>query len=469
MLRKMILLGLITALLSGRGVQALDIVWDGGEGDWDDLNWSGGQDIFDLTNTLDGSDGWRNTPPDETEDIIIGSGTVNYDADAISSDFRVLQGSTMTITGGATWTHLSNDDWSENRWTQFDMTTLTIDNGTLLRTGEVNDEGGGAMIFGSWRGNDTFGTPDVPIVHQEVDILITNGGLLQNQGQLWFGSWGDTPAGGTIITMTIDNGTVDLTGGDVPLGEAADGDLVFTNRFVDDFDQPTYAINFIGPGTITVDEAGIINATINENEEWEDIDPITYQELWDAGILQANGQSGVDGANFDSFFSVTGQLGQDDYTLTWSVTNVVGDYDGDDLLTANDIDLLTAEVIAGTNNPDFDLNGDGSVNVADRAAWVTGAANTFFGDANLDGEFNSADFIQVFAAGEYEDEIAGNSTWAEGDWDGSGDFDSGDFVAAFAGGAYEQGPNAPAANAVPEPSSLVLLGLAGLAFLSRRK
>ena len=37
----------------------------------------------------------------------------------------------------------------------------------------------------------------------------------------------------------------------------------------------------------------------------------------------------------------------------------------------------------------------------------------------------------VFQAGEYEDNLVGNSTWAEGDWNGDGEFDSADLVLAF--------------------------------------
>ena len=36
------------------------------------------------------------------------------------------------------------------------------------------------------------------------------------------------------------------------------------------------------------------------------------------------------------------------------------------------------------------------------------------GDSNLDGEFNSADLVTVFAAAEYEDGLEANSTWATG-------------------------------------------------------
>ena len=97
---------------------------------------------------------------------------------------------------------------------------------------------------------------------------------------------------------------------------------------------------------------------------------------------------------------------------------------------------------------------------SDHAAWVHSIANTFFGDANLDGEFNSRDLVTVFEAGEYEDNIAGNSGWAEGDWNGDGDFSTSDLVAAFEDGGYEKGPRA-LGRPVPEafwilPSILLL-------------
>ncbi|MCA9201368.1 MAG: hypothetical protein KDA87_27710, partial [Planctomycetales bacterium] len=177
--------------------------------------------------------------------------------------------------------------------------------------------------------------------------------------------------------------------------------------------------------------------------------------------MRANGVSGVDGANFDSYFSVQGTLGQDNYTLTYNASSVAGDFNNDGVLTAADIDLLSAEIRGATNPPDFDLNSDGSVNDADHAMWVNDLRGTYYGDANLDGEFNSGDFVEVFTAGQYEDGIAGNSTWASGDWNGDGDFDSGDFVTAFQAGGYELGPRAAVA-AVPEPASLTLLALAGL-------
>ena len=58
------------------------------------------------------------------------------------------------------------------------------------------------------------------------------------------------------------------------------------------------------------------------------------------------------------------------------------------------------------------------------------------GDSDGDGRFTTEDLVAVFVAGEYEDGIEGNSTFAEGDWDGDGDFTSQDLVYAFQQGSF---------------------------------
>jgi hypothetical protein len=151
--------------------------------------------------------------------------------------------------------------------------------------------------------------------------------------------------------------------------------------------------------------------------------------------------------------------------LAFASGGVRGDFNGNGVLDAADIDILSASVRSGQFETRLDLNGDGSLSQADRTIWVNQLAKTFFGDSNLDKEFNSSDLVFVFTAGQYEDGRPLNSTWATGDWDGNGEFDSSDFVVAFTEGAYEQGPM-PGAAGVPEPSS-VMLTLIGCVYLAR--
>ena len=162
------------------------------------------------------------------------------------------------------------------------------------------------------------------------------------------------------------------------------------------------------------------------------------------------------------------RIGIDNIRVVGKGNIVPGDYNGDQLLDAADIDLLTAAV--GSNDLKFDANGDGQVTSDDRSHWVIELKQTWFGDSNLDGEFNSSDFVQVFQIGEYEDAIENNSSWADGDWSGDGDFTSSDFVVAFQDGGFELGPRL-VASAVPEPvaSCFCLLSLSMLVIQRHRR
>jgi hypothetical protein len=155
----------------------------------------------------------------------------------------------------------------------------------------------------------------------------------------------------------------------------------------------------------------------------------------------------------------------DSWSLAWAPGEGLGDFNSNGLLDAHDIDRLSSEVRSGTNDPAYDLNADRLVDDLDRIVWVETLRNTYFGDSNLDGEFNTNDLVQVFQAGVYEDQIEGNAGWATGDWNGDADFNSRDLVLAFQSGGYEAGPR-PAA--VPEPSASLLL-LIGIAMAARRR
>ncbi|MCA9168661.1 MAG: pentapeptide repeat-containing protein, partial [Planctomycetales bacterium] len=152
----------------------------------------------------------------------------------------------------------------------------------------------------------------------------------------------------------------------------------------------------------------------------------------------------------------------------------LGDMDANDVLDIADVDLLMkvirlqADSLLGWLFPMFNVSNDADVDTADLGMWVHDLKHTWFGDANLDGGFNSSDLVIIFQAGEYEDEVENNSTWATGDWNADGDFTTSDLVVAFQDGGYEQGPRA-ALSAVPEPNGLLslLIGLMGLLLRAR--
>ena len=96
--------------------------------------------------------------------------------------------------------------------------------------------------------------------------------------------------------------------------------------------------------------------------------------------------------------------------------------------------------------------------------------NTYVGDSNLDGEFNSKDLVEIFSANEYEDDTPLNSTWSEGDWNGDGDFNTSDLVYAFNVGGYVR-RSVPAVAIVPEPAGLRFVSFVAFAavFVSKRR
>ena len=146
--------------------------------------------------------------------------------------------------------------------------------------------------------------------------------------------------------------------------------------------------------------------------------------------------------------------------------------DFDSSLTCDivDIDLLTTEIAFGNNNPDFDMTGDGSVDVDDRNQWLSEAAteNLFaapyqLGDTDLSGDVVIND-LNTLALN-----WNGNSTlWSDGNFDGANGVNISDLNDL----ALNWNSSIPvaAAAAVPEPTtSILLVLLGGFALLSRRR
>lgn len=151
-----------------------------------------------------------------------------------------------------------------------------------------------------------------------------------------------------------------------------------------------------------------------------------------------------------------------------------GDLNADHELDEGDINLLAHRIRtddewhAGLPDTAYDINRDRRVDIRDYESWIKDFKMSWFGDANLDGQFDSGDLVAVFIAGEYENEIQDDSTWSTGDWNADGDFTTSDLVAAFQDGGYEQGPRT-AARIVPEPHGVLILfvGLIAIAIQLR--
>jgi hypothetical protein len=140
---------------------------------------------------------------------------------------------------------------------------------------------------------------------------------------------------------------------------------------------------------------------------------------------------------------------------------LVGDFNGNGSLDAQDIDMLTDQIVGALNSPLSDLNGDSQVDLLDHRQWVVSLKNTWYGDADLNGELNTGDMVAVFQAGEYEDLVPLNSRWSTGDWNGDKEFNTTDLVTAFQDGGFERGPR-QAAVLVPEPTAFLMFALGAL-------
>ena len=161
-------------------------------------------------------------------------------------------------------------------------------------------------------------------------------------------------------------------------------------------------------------------------------------------------------------------------------------------MIAKDIDLLTAEMRVGTDDPTYDLTADGPVGQEDFDDLVLNVLGTDYGDANLDGVVDGSDYTA------WADHYGQSGGWADGDFSGDGAIDGADYtvwadhygdsgVPAWADGGWSVGnfnddgvveggdytlwaDNYAPVTSVPEPAfiTVVARGLGGLLRVRRR-
>ena len=141
------------------------------------------------------------------------------------------------------------------------------------------------------------------------------------------------------------------------------------------------------------------------------------------------------------------------------VEGILGDFNGDSELTADDIDLLSAAIREASTDTIFDLTTDELVTDADREAW-TSLAGTLLGDADFSGDVAFPDFLQL------SQNFGQPGGWAEGDFDGSGDVAFPDFLTL----SLNFGHSVATVTSVPEPTgfSLFCISMLAASFVRRQ-
>ena len=88
-----------------------------------------------------------------------------------------------------------------------------------------------------------------------------------------------------------------------------------------------------------------------------------------------------------------------------------GDFDQDGAYSYGDIDLLQQAIRIGRDQLAFDTDGDWLLHSDDVDFWIRNLRKTYYGDTNLDGEFNSDDVIVALAAATFEVDV--DAGWAD--------------------------------------------------------
>ncbi len=342
-----------------------------------------------------------------------------------------------------------------------------VGDGTFERMEDYETKGSTSayLVAGDW---DSDGDMDLAVANQysrHISVLMGHG---------------DGSFEAPIRYSSEGQGTTGITAGD--FDEDGDMDLATSNYFAGTGDRTVSVLlgNGDKEGTFApavtyhsgAESWALRNADVNRDGHLD----LVVTTILGPSILRGNGDGTFEPAIlYDTFPRGASNVPDFDNPILQPFGFDLGDLNGDGVLdlvlanwigwhrdTGNSFGMLS--VMLGVGDGTFedpsiidiggwpravttaDLDGDGDLDLA--AVGLESVPLTLLfnssqkemdrlpGDANGDGIFNSSDLVAVFQAGEYEDQILGNSTFEEGDWNGDGDSDSGDLVMAFQAGHY---------------------------------
>ncbi len=231
---------------------------------------------------------------------------------------------------------------------------------------------------------------------------------------------------------------------------------------VRNLDNPQY-VGFYEHSTTSIDHNlyvkgdYVFEANYNSGLQILEIDDIANAEFTRAGFFDTSDAWSVY-PYFDNGKVIVSDIRDGLYVLEFDalVNNVDADFNDDGVYDCADIDALTAAIASGANDSDFDLNGDGNVDLGDQSQWLSDAGGNNLspgsaylpGDANLDGGVDVADF-NLWNANRFTN----NSAWCAGNFNGDSQVDVGDF-GLWNANKFTSSDSAAAA--VPEPSGVAL-------------
>ncbi|MEM8677788.1 MAG: Calx-beta domain-containing protein [Planctomycetota bacterium] len=331
----------------------------------------------------------------------------------------------------------------------------------------VRVEGSQDQLYGPGSNEAEFAVTDPDVDAISRDLTDTT----RNEGDAWYG--GDLePAGDDYLLYEVgESFGVPATGGALSPGEpnaaasSALVSIVSANISADGttgtlvFDGPVSQNNVgdggpgtLGAGIVVADAMGNAIATVdlpNVDGFFTNTLTLSFSGSGVPGgvlpdgdytlVLEGNALIGNaravdvvgDGTQIDS------QATYGPFTVMGGGNVVDGDFNNDGNWDTQDVDLLSAAIAASSSDLSFDMDGDGSITIADLTdatdGWLTvGGANNpgqtggnafLPGDGNLDGVVDGQDFITWNA-----NKFSANDAYSNGDFNADGVVDGQDFI-----------------------------------------